>query len=123
MHPFDASFNAAISTINNDVVTGYTWNFGDNSTGHSTTSSIDHRYNNAGSYDVSLTVTTQQGCTATRTFQQLVKTGTAPQNVSFYRHPHGRLRGHQHTPAGIGDQRKQLPLGFWRWHDAGRARA
>lgn len=81
--PFDASFNAVVTTINNDAVTACTWNFGDNSTDQSTTPSITHRYNNAGSYNVSLTVTTQQGCTATRTFQQLVKTGTPPQNVSF----------------------------------------
>lgn len=81
--PFDASFNANITTSNNDPVTSCTWNFGDNSTDNSVAPFITHRYNTAGSYNVSLTVTTQQGCTATRTFEQLVKTGTPPQHVSF----------------------------------------
>ncbi|MFD2885283.1 PKD domain-containing protein [Chitinophaga cymbidii] len=81
--PFDATFNATVNTINNDAVTACAWNFGDNSSDNSTTPSITHRYTNTGNHTVSLTVTTQQGCTATRSFQQLVKTGVPPQNVSF----------------------------------------
>lgn len=81
--PFDASFSAGVATINNDPVTAYAWTFGDSHTGNSTLPAVMHQYTATGSYDVTLSVTTQQGCTATRTFPQLVSTGTPPQQVTF----------------------------------------
>lgn len=81
--PFDAGLSAAVSTINSDPVATYAWTFGDNSSGTTNTPVTTHRYNTAGTFNVALTVTTQQGCTATRTFNQFVKTGNPPQNVSF----------------------------------------
>lgn len=81
--PFSANLSANVTTINNDPVTAYAWIFGDSQSGNAATPGITHIYNSAGNFNVSLSVTTQQGCTALRNFPQLVKTGTAPSNVSF----------------------------------------
>lgn len=81
--PFNANIMAQVSSINNDAVTGYTWAFGDNTSTHTSTPAAVHTYAVAGSYDLSLSITTQQGCTATRTFPQLVQAGNMPQQVSF----------------------------------------
>ena len=53
---FDANF-----TSDFDTATGYSWSFGDGNTGSGETTS--HTYANKGNYNVSLTVTTQAGCT------------------------------------------------------------
>ncbi len=81
--PYAATLTASVNTINNDPVSNYAWIFGDGQSGNASGPSIIHTYATAGSFNVSLSVTTLQGCTALRNFQQLVKTGTAPQNVSF----------------------------------------
>ncbi|SIO16133.1 PKD domain-containing protein [Chitinophaga niabensis] len=81
--PFAATLSANVTTINNDPVASYAWVFGDSQSSNGTTPGITHTYNSAGNFNVSLAITTQQGCTATRNFPQLVKTGTAPSNVSF----------------------------------------
>lgn len=81
--PFSANLSASVTTINNDPVTAYAWIFGDSQSGNTTTPGITHFYNSPGNFNVSLSVTTQQGCTALRNFPQLVQTGAAPSNVSF----------------------------------------
>lgn len=81
--PVSASLTAAVTTINNDPVSQYTWNFGDGSSQTTTGPVASHLYNTTGAFDVTVTVTTQQGCTASRTAGQLVRAGTAPSNVSF----------------------------------------
>ncbi len=53
------------STIsNNDPITSWSWDFGDNSA-VSTSQSPSHTYSSSGNFEVSLTVTTQGGCSAT----------------------------------------------------------
>ncbi|UYQ93578.1 PKD domain-containing protein [Chitinophaga horti] len=81
--PFNAQFNAVSSNIDSDPVTTYAWNFGDGISQTTATPAVNHAYTTAGTYNVSLTITTQQGCTATRTFNQHIRTGTAPTGVSF----------------------------------------
>ncbi len=49
--------------ISNDIITGYLWNFGDGTT--STLQNPVHPFNASGSYNITLTVTTQLGCTGT----------------------------------------------------------
>ncbi len=60
--PFKVAFDASKSSDPNqgDTLT-YSWNFGDGSTGKGV--SLDHTYQNAGSYDVHLTVTDSAGAT------------------------------------------------------------
>ncbi len=81
--PFQASLSAQAATINNDPVATWAWVFGDGQNGSTPNPAIQHTYAAAGTYNVSLTVTTQQGCTAVKNFPQLVRAGNAPQNVSF----------------------------------------
>lgn len=81
--PVNASLTAAVSTVNNDPVSQYAWNFGDGATQNTAASVVTHQYNNPGAYNVTVTVTTQQGCTASVTAGQLVRAGTPPANVSF----------------------------------------
>lgn len=51
------------STVYTGNITGYLWNFGDNTT--ATTQNAVHKYTTAGTYNVSLTVTSDSGCTNT----------------------------------------------------------
>ncbi|ASZ14626.1 hypothetical protein CK934_28565 [Chitinophaga sp. MD30] len=81
--PFDAMLTATVSGLGNNLVTAYQWAFGDGSMQTTSVPNVRHRYANVGGYDVTLTITTQQGCTATRTFARRVKAGTAPGNISF----------------------------------------
>lgn len=81
--PVNASLTAAVSSITNDPVTQYAWNFGDGATQNSTAAAVTHQYNNPGAYNVTVTVTTRQGCSASLTAGQLVRAGTPPANVSF----------------------------------------
>ncbi len=52
-----------LSTVSSGSVTGWFWDFGDGGT--STAQNPNHCYTNPGSYTVSLTVTTNSGCTHT----------------------------------------------------------
>ena len=62
-----------------DPITSYNWDFGDASS--STAPSPSHTYTSTGKYNVSLTVTTTNGCTITKTIPQMIKVGT-PQPIS-----------------------------------------
>ena len=67
------------SSITNDLITQYAWNFGDGTT--STQASPIHNYNIKGLYNVRLKVTTQTGCTDTITYLQAVKVVAAPKAI------------------------------------------
>jgi PKD repeat protein len=64
---YNLTFNAAASydpknwTAPNHGIANYTWDFGDSSTNSTVTNSISHIYQNAGNYNVNLTVTDQTG--------------------------------------------------------------
>ena len=72
--PFTNTFTPTITTP--EPVITYQWNFGDNTT--SAQPSPTHTYNNTGTYDVSLIVTTTNGCKDTIKIIQAVKIGTRP---------------------------------------------
>ncbi|RYY86365.1 MAG: PKD domain-containing protein [Chitinophagaceae bacterium] len=59
------------------TVTSWLWNFGDGSA-PSNLDSTGHIYNNQGTYDITLTITTSDGCTVTDTLEEGVKVGTPP---------------------------------------------
>ncbi|MFN4285005.1 MAG: PKD domain-containing protein [Lacibacter sp.] len=65
------------STISRDIITGYSWNFGDGGT--STLQHPVHTYTAPGSYNVTLTVQTQTGCTNSITKNAFVKVVPSPQ--------------------------------------------
>jgi gliding motility-associated-like protein len=57
----------SFTAITTGSISGYSWNFGD--AGTSTQQSPTHTYNNGGTYNVTLTVTSASGCTATSAAQ------------------------------------------------------
>ncbi|MBW6499070.1 MAG: S8 family serine peptidase [Bacteroidales bacterium] len=59
-----ASFNASGSSDSDGTIVSYAWNFGDGSTGSGVT--VSHTYANAGTFNVSLTVTDDDGATGTK---------------------------------------------------------
>ncbi|WP_143305019.1 PKD domain-containing protein [Chitinophaga vietnamensis] len=81
--PYTASFSASSTNTVNDPVLSYKWDFGDGNSQVTNTGSVTHNYAQTGTYSVGLTVTTQQQCTVTKTFDKLVHTGNPPSNVSF----------------------------------------
>lgn len=82
--PLDATSN---STVNNpDVITNWDWDLGDGNT--ATGSNIVHNYAISGTYDVMLTVTTDNGCvddtTITVTFNPVPNSSFTVANVCEY---------------------------------------
>jgi gliding motility-associated-like protein len=71
------TYNPAATIVTLDTVVSYLWDFGDG-----TTSTLQnpppHIYTLAGSYDISLSITTTSGCTKTLTVPDGVLTGTPP---------------------------------------------
>ncbi len=71
--PLSYNFNST-STVSNGYVSGYSWDFGDGGT--STAQNPQHTFASAGTYNVTLTVTTNAGCTATITTAVVVSSGS-----------------------------------------------
>ncbi len=81
--PLTSAFTP-IYTNPSDPISTYSWNFGDLASGANNTSILSnpsHIYNNAGVYDVTLTVTTTNGCILTVTNTAYIKVGT-PQTIT-----------------------------------------
>ncbi|WP_207492411.1 PKD domain-containing protein [Aridibaculum aurantiacum] len=64
------------STITNDPVASYQWNFGDGAT--ATGSNPTHNYNTTGWFNVSLITTTQFGCADTAVYNNFIKIASSP---------------------------------------------
>lgn len=65
------------STVKPGSITSWTWNFGD--TNSSTSQNPSNCYMQPGNYNVSLTVTTDSGCTSSKTITNM---------ITAYNHPH-----------------------------------
>jgi gliding motility-associated-like protein len=65
-----------LSTISSGSITGWNWNFGDGGT--SISQNPHHCYNNPGTYDVTLTVTSNGGCTTTLTIKKMINVYSYP---------------------------------------------
>ncbi|MBU3660515.1 MAG: PKD domain-containing protein [Flavobacteriales bacterium] len=63
----DVKFTDTLNTPNTTLI----WNFDDGQTSNQS-NSVDHQYANSGCYDVSLTVTSSNGCAITQTQQDMV---------------------------------------------------
>ncbi|MEO7983372.1 MAG: PKD domain-containing protein, partial [Bacteroidota bacterium] len=64
------------NVVSSEPVTTYQWNFGDGGTSNSATP--NYTYTTAGTYSVTLTITTASGCTRTVTLTDVVRTGSKP---------------------------------------------
>ena len=67
-----------LSVLNSGALTNWSWNFGD--AGTSTSQNPTHTYTNAGTYTVSLSVTTNKGCTNIPVFTRQVTVNPQPVN-------------------------------------------
>lgn len=65
------------STISNDVVSSWKWNFGDGAT--SDLQFLDHKFTNTGFYTVTLIAKSKFGCTDTTVNQKYIKVVSSPQ--------------------------------------------
>lgn len=65
------------STVSNDIVSNWLWNFGDGTT--SSEQFPDHRFTNTGLYTVSLISKTRFGCADTAVSQKYIKVISSPQ--------------------------------------------
>lgn len=68
--------NFADSSISNETIVSWFWDFGDGAT--STMQNPSHIYTNPGSYDVSLIIVNDEGCTDTVTRSNYVRAGNKP---------------------------------------------
>jgi gliding motility-associated-like protein len=72
-------FTANVISPNDTSIVSYVWDFGDGTgTQTGTTPTFQHAYTAPGFYDVSLTITTATGCTASRTYTAFIRVGVPP---------------------------------------------
>ena len=76
---FDASTSTNAFPTGTAAITNYAWDFGDgNSSLVNATATTTHNYGAIGLYDVTLTITTTDGCTASTTISEAVERGDTP---------------------------------------------
>lgn len=73
--------DGSASAVADGSITGYAWDFGDGATADTVTAS--HSYAAAGTYPVTLTVTADDGATATKTVDVTVRAENQPPTASF----------------------------------------
>ncbi|MEO1254134.1 MAG: PKD domain-containing protein, partial [Bacteroidota bacterium] len=79
---FDASSSTNSFPTGNNTITNYAWDFGDgNSSPTNASATVSHNYTATGVYDVILTITTADGCTASITQVGAVERGAAPMSL------------------------------------------
>ena len=61
--PFSVNFSAEATAGNGAVIEGYIWNFGDGQTDQTTDSSVNHDYNQTGTFTATVQVKTNKGTT------------------------------------------------------------
>jgi PKD repeat protein len=77
----DKHFDATDSSDTDGTVDSFAWDFGDGESGSG--SQVDHSYDSAGTYDVKLTVTDDDGATGTVTRQVVVSPPNAAPHAAF----------------------------------------
>lgn len=78
--PLQVSFNAGNSEDPDGIIDEFEWEFGDGTTGNGST--INHTYENTGEYTITLTVTDNDGSTATTTGSVTVELSGPTANLS-----------------------------------------
>jgi PKD repeat protein len=86
------TFDGSSSSDTDGTILGYMWNFGDGATASGVT--VSHSYATAGSYNVSLTVTDDDGLSDTSTYSLLIQESSTNQSpVAVVNGPTGALVG------------------------------
>lgn len=109
--PFTYTPQAIINTV--DPIATYVWNLGEPGAVFNVQNPPPYTYNNVGSYNISLTVTTVAGCTKTVTIPNGIRTGTPP-TVDFSFSPNDACAS---TPIQFTDLTTGLVGGevIWDW--------
>ncbi len=76
------TFDATVVSPANPNIQSYVWNFGDGTGNIVGSDTISHQFNTIGIFDVTLTITTTDGCVATVTKPAFIRVGTQP-NANF----------------------------------------
>lgn len=101
------------STISNDPIVDWLWDFGDGNTAN--TQNPSHIYANEGIFDVTLTITTAGGCIQTATFPNYIMAGDTP-TVEFTANP---LQTCLFYPIDFTDTSVIGNFWFWDFGDGG----
>lgn len=108
------TINPAATVTANQPIATYLWSFGDGATSNLTNPL--HTYTTAGTYNVSLTITTVGGCTETVVMNDAVKVGDKP-NADFTANPTDVCAL---TPVNFTDQSTgNVDQWFWQFGDGG----
>jgi gliding motility-associated-like protein len=107
--PFTYSPIPQIQSV--DSIVSYAWDLGEPGATY-TTQFPNHTYNASGNYTISLTVTTQTGCTSTVTIPNGVRTGTRP-TVNFSFAPNNTCAS---TPVQFTDLSITSPGALVQWY-------
>lgn len=102
-----------MSTSPVDPIVSWAWDFGDGNT--STQQNPQNTYTQDGVYDVTLSVTTQSGCTSTMTFANYIEAGERP-NAGFFGTP---LETCLFYPIDFTDTSDIGDFWFWDFGDGG----
>ncbi len=97
----------------NSAITGWQWSFGDGGT--STVRNPTHVYTTTGRFDVTLTITTANGCTRTITYPQYIRAGEQP-TIEFTATPRQTCL---FFPVSFTDQSSPADFWFWQFGDGG----
>ena len=81
--PIVNMFHSVVTLPTSSIINNYQWNCGDGIIINSASANLIHTYNNAGNFSPKLTITTNDGCTKSFTFDS-VHYGTAPINLIAY---------------------------------------
>ncbi len=101
------------NSTSDSSITSWLWDFGDtgSSSNTSTIQNPSHFYNNDGIYDVTLSVTTTDGCTETYTYQGMITVYPQP-DANFYAYPEVALT--QNPIISFTDQSSSA--NNWNWN-------
>jgi len=102
------------ASLQNTNIQSYTWNFNDPSSGASNTSNLQnpvHQFDNAGGYNISLTVTSIGGCSNTLTINNMITVQPNPVANFIYTITSSNF---ENTPIQFTDQ--SLGAETWQWN-------
>jgi gliding motility-associated-like protein len=108
------TINPSATIVSADEVVSYLWNFGDGST--SKEAKPTYTYTKAGTYDVTLTITTASGCSETTTMNEAIRVGNKPQlEFAADKYETCASTAIQFTNSSTGD----IDKWYWNFSDGG----
>lgn len=111
----EVTFDASASSTPEGEIASYAWAFGDGTTTEETQPTVTHTYDEAGTYDVTLTVTNSDGNQATTTQQIDVAQGNERPQATFTVDAEEPQAGQAITFNGTGSSDPDGQIANYRW--------